>query len=152
MARKLVGSNDDALDLVRTTHGHAFGPMPLWYTHDMFEFARKKVGSNQEALDLIFEWYGLVEVDGDAFMIWWQLPSFEELAKDIPNFFEYIRTKVGDNATALDMTARVIKIAGRLTLDDMKSVFDEKRSDCGNNADALEATFVELESRDPVSQ
>merc|ERR1712129_113705 len=138
-------------DLVRKTHGHPFGPMPLWYTKDMYHFARSKIGNDQKALDQIFEWYGIVEIDCDGWLIWWQLPSFEELAKDIPTFYAEIRKHCGSDQKALELTSRLIKIAGRCDLAEFKDLWKSCRKEIHNDKDALEAVFEELESRPPAS-
>lgn len=152
-ARRIVGNDDKALDMVRKTHGHPFGPMPLWYTEKMYKFARSKTGNDDKAIDLIFEWYGLVEIEGgDGWLVWWQLPSFQELAEDIPKFYDEIRRHAGNDEEAIELTTRLIKIAGRVDLAEFKSLWSSMRSDIGNDPECLEAVFVELEGRDPVSR
>jgi len=151
-ARRIVCNDDKALDLVRKTHGHPFGPMPLWYTEKMFKFARSKKCNDDKALDLIFEWYGLVEIDGDDWLVWWQLPSFQELADDIPKFFDEIRRHICNDDKALEQTARLIKIAGRVDLKEFKELWSKFRREIPNDEEAMEAVFGELESRAPAGR
>lgn len=93
-----------------------------------------------------------MEFDGDGWMVWWQLPSFEELATDIPNFYKEIRKHCGADAKALELTSRLVKIAGRVDLKEFQELWSEKRKGTGNDKDALDQVFEELESRDPVSR
>jgi len=152
-ARRIISNDQKALDLVRKTHGHPFGPMPLWYTRDMYKFARGIISNDQKAIDQIFEWYGLVEIEGgDGWLIWWHLPSFEELAQDIPKFYAEIRRHTGNDDKALELTSRIIKIAGRVDLAEFKSLWTTTRHEISNDAGALEAVFAKLESRPPVSR